>query len=114
MKKAGNAIFNLLYRIAGDKNTSFITLTLNWEKIVGKILANKSSVYRFEKGVLFVAVSNNVWMQELILNKNLIKDEIKKKLGIDVKQIVFTIKNNYDKNSTIYSVRRFYNNKRGN
>lgn len=81
----------LIYRIAGDEYRDFVTLAFGWKKIVGRLLAQKAELHKLEKKVLFVAVSNNVWMQELILRKFKIIEDIEAILHIGLKDIVFFI-----------------------
>ena len=91
----GDSVKNFVYRIAGAKYKDLVTLIFGWESIVGKILSGKSKVVRIEKNTLFVAVVNNVWMQELVLRKDDIKKNIKAKLHVDLEEIVFFLNMNY-------------------
>ena len=91
-KIAGNAISRLVYSIAGEKYKDFVTIGLNWERMVGKYLARYSKVKKFEDGVLFIAVSNNVWMQELFLRKNDVIKKIQKNLDININDIIYYLK----------------------
>ena len=81
----------LVYRIAGDEFRDFVTLAFGWKKIVGKLLAQKTEIHKLDKKVLFVSVTNSVWMQELILRKFQIMEDIKRMLLIDLTEIVFFI-----------------------
>ena len=91
-KVAGNAMSRLVYSIAGEKYKDFVTIGLNWKRIVGKYLAKYSKVVKFEKGVLFVGVSNNVWMQELLLRKKDIMQKIQSRLDIPINDIVYYLR----------------------
>ena len=72
-KKAGDTISNLIFAIAGDKFKDFATAYMLWKKVVGKTLSKHSKVKKLKDGVLFVGVSNSVWLQELLLMKKNIK-----------------------------------------
>jgi len=87
--QAGNVIRNLIYRIAGDKFRNLVVIAFAWKRIVGRLLAEKTKIYKFENNVLFVVVSNNVWMQELVLQKYEILKRIKKELNIELDDIIF-------------------------
>jgi hypothetical protein len=82
---------NLIYRLGGDKYRSFIHIYLSWSKIVGEILASQSHPVKVENGVLYVAVQNNTWMQELILIKDDIIAKYKSIYEEEIADIVFLI-----------------------
>jgi len=82
---------NLIYRLGGDKYRTFIHIYLSWSKIVGEILASQSHPVKVENGVLFVAVQNNTWMQELILIKDDIIAKYKFVYEEEIAEIVFLI-----------------------
>jgi Dna[CI] antecedent DciA-like protein len=91
LELGGRSWQKLIYDIAGDDNRDFVTLAFGWKKIVGKILDQKAELHKIEKNVLFVSVSNNVWMQEFILRKFQILQDVKAILHIALKDIVFFI-----------------------
>lgn len=91
MRLAGSLFRKLVYTIAGPENRDLVTLSFHWERILGKLLAEKAVVLRIENNVLFVGVSNNVWMQELVLMKRKILFDIKRTCGLKLKNIIFTI-----------------------
>ncbi|MDD2332173.1 MAG: DUF721 domain-containing protein [Candidatus Cloacimonetes bacterium] len=82
----------LVYRIASDKYRSFVFVYLNWEKVVGGLLAEKSYPIKFEKNVLYVAVANSSWMQELILMKMSIIRKYEVEHSTKIRDIVFLIR----------------------
>jgi hypothetical protein len=82
---------NLIYRLGGDKYRSFIHIYLSWSKVVGEILSAKSHPVKVENGVLYVAVQNNTWMQELILLKDDIIAKYKSVYEEEIAEIVFLI-----------------------
>ncbi|HCX73377.1 MAG TPA: hypothetical protein DHM37_06655 [Candidatus Cloacimonas sp.] len=86
---AGDAIKKLVYSIAGEKYRDLVTIRFNWERIVGKLLAERTNLKKLQHQTLFVGVTNNVWMQELVLRKQQIIEDIKLMLGISLKDIVF-------------------------
>ncbi len=88
---SGSKLQNIVYKIAGPENKNFITLAFGWEKIIGEILAERAFIHKIENNVLFVAVSNNTWMQELVLKKQMIISKIKMILNIQVSDIIFFI-----------------------
>lgn len=89
-----SAIQKLVYNIAGEENRDFISLAFGWKSIVGKLLSEKAFIHKIENNVLFVAVTNNVWMQELVLQKEMIKAKIYLLLKIKLSDIVFFITSN--------------------
>lgn len=97
MELSGGSWRKLVYEIAGDEYHDFVTLAFGWKKIVGNILAQKAEIHKLEKQVLFVSVSNNVWMQELILRKYQIMEDIKLMLHIHLRDIVFFIEDDQKK-----------------
>ena len=88
----GNILHKLVYNIAGTEFRNLVQIAFGWKKIVGKILAERTSIQKLEKNVLFVSVTNNVWMQELVLNKNMIIAKIKTVLNVEIEDIIFFIK----------------------
>ncbi len=88
-KQIGNRLHKLLFKIAGSENKPLIILALQWKEIVGKILAERSFVYKMENKTVFIGVTNNVWMQELTLNKQMILKRIKERCKLDLKDIIF-------------------------
>lgn len=91
-RPAGNAFEKLIFALAGDKYRKLVELALKWNSIVGPLLSQKTEIARIDKDVLFVGVSNSVWLQELVLRKPLLLSDLKKKAGIHLNDIVFFIK----------------------
>lgn len=59
-----------------------------WDQIVGEKIASVAKAIRFEDGVLYVAVEEAAWRQEISMRKNEILDEIhSKSWGKAVRQI---------------------------
>ncbi len=91
-KTSSSAITDLIIRICGEENRDLIQLNMNWKRIVGKIIAEKSYVHKYENDRILVAVQNSVWLNELMLKKTFLINEIKEKLHIEVKDMYFFIK----------------------
>lgn len=59
-----------------------------WPEIVGKELAKRSKAIRFEDGVLFVAITDDVWRQEISMKSDEIIAQIHSyPFGRSIKQI---------------------------
>ena len=57
-----------------------------WAEAVGKGVAERTQPMRIEKGVLFLKVTNSVWMQQLQFMKELIVKKLHEKTGMDLVQ----------------------------
>ena len=57
-----------------------------WTDAVGRGVAERTQAMRIEKGVLFLKVTNSVWMQQLQFMKELILKKLHEKTGIDLVQ----------------------------
>ena len=79
-------------RIAGEKYKSFVNLYQNWKEIVGPLLAARSHPFHLKDSILYVAVENNSWLQELVLRKLYILKQLNDKTGEEIKDIIFLIK----------------------
>ncbi len=60
---------------------------------MGDLLASRSHPLKLEKDVLFVAVQNNTWMQELVILKPDIMSKYKNIFEEELAEIVFLIGN---------------------
>jgi len=107
MNKAGSTLMNIVIRIAGDKYKDFITLYFAWKEIVGRILAQYSHVHKIENKTIFIAVSNNVWLQELILKKQYILEKIEQITPGIIREIVFFMRAENDKNIPVSTNSKF-------
>ena len=54
-----------------------------WTEVVGPLLASKCRPVALKKGILFVHVSDSVWMQELQMQKVMLLDRIRELFGSD-------------------------------
>ncbi|MCB5245955.1 MAG: DUF721 domain-containing protein [Candidatus Cloacimonadaceae bacterium] len=82
----------IINKIAGDKYKSFVNLYQGWKEIVGPLLAAKSHPFHLKDSILYVAVENNSWLQELILRKADIIKQLNYNTGEEIKDIIFLIK----------------------
>lgn len=88
-----NAKFlQVIYRLGGDKHQRFIHIYLNWKRIVGDLLSERSNPIKLERDTLFVGVENSTWMQELILLKPKIMLQYRNTMGEELQDIIFIIK----------------------
>ncbi len=90
--KTGNAVKDLVFSIAGAENHDLVAIAFGWKSIVGNLLAERASIIKLENGVLFIAVSNNVWMQELVLRRSQLIGDIDRILHVKLSNIVFFLK----------------------
>lgn len=87
-----DACTQMVMRLAGERFRDFVVLYRNWAVIVGELLAERSHPVKCEKGLLYVAVCNNVWLQELVILKKKIMLELNKKTGIPINEIYFVMR----------------------
>ncbi|HQB97937.1 MAG: DUF721 domain-containing protein [Candidatus Cloacimonadaceae bacterium] len=87
---ADNCFQNLIYRLAGEKYSRFVSVCLSWKRIVGELLAERSYPLKLENKVLFVGVQNSTWMQELVLLKQDILAKYRQ-YGEELDDIIFII-----------------------
>ncbi|MCF7911768.1 MAG: DUF721 domain-containing protein [Candidatus Cloacimonetes bacterium] len=87
----GHFLYDLIIRIAGEEHKDYATILIGWKEIVGKAVAEKAKPVKFENSILKVAVSNNIWMQELILYKHKIRAQYRKNFKIDIQDIIFFV-----------------------
>ena len=52
-----------------------------WQKAVGEVIAEKTFPMRMRNGVLYVIVTNSVWLQELHFMKGLILQKLQRLVG---------------------------------
>ena len=57
-----------------------------WAEAVGEGVAERTQPMRIEKGILFLKVTNSVWMQQLQFMKELILTKLHEKMGTDLVQ----------------------------
>ncbi|MGC9362187.1 MAG: DUF721 domain-containing protein [Candidatus Syntrophosphaera sp.] len=81
----------VILKIGGEKFQPFIELYQAWKQVVGDLLASRSHPFRYHNSVLYIAVENNSWMQELVLRKTDIIRQCKARVA-DLKDIIFMIR----------------------
>jgi hypothetical protein len=91
MLKASGSLNSLLYKLAGQKYKDLVTIALSWNSIVGKIMAERSSIAKFEYNILYIKAINHAWLQEFLLKKNEILKYLNEKGKITVKDIIFFV-----------------------
>ncbi|MBC8525813.1 MAG: DUF721 domain-containing protein [Candidatus Cloacimonetes bacterium] len=77
----GNIIENLIKELSHKGFSREIRIALLWNRTVGKILSRKAQITKLENNILFINVENNVWLQELVLQKSKILEKINRKLN---------------------------------
>ncbi len=81
-----------LLKLAGDRYRSFVSIYRYWILVVGDLLAEKSYPIKYDNRVLYVAVKNNTWMQELILLKVSIITKYRLEYKVEITDIVYLIR----------------------
>jgi predicted nucleic acid-binding Zn ribbon protein len=82
----------VLTQIGGDKYQPFILLYQGWKDVVGELLASRSHPFRFHDSVLYVAVQNNSWLQELYLRKAEILRQCRAMIPQEIRDFIFLIR----------------------
>ena len=82
----------VLLKIGGEKFRPFIQLYQGWKDIVGDLLASRSHPFRFKDSILYIAVQNNAWLQELYLRKADIMRQCQAKVADEIRDIIFLIR----------------------
>ena len=90
--QAGNSLQKLVFNIGGPGYENLLVLAFGWKHIVGKLLAERSWVQKLDNNILFVSTTNNVWMQELILRKIKLIQDIESKFKIKLNDIIFFLR----------------------
>jgi len=81
----------LLQRLPMGKRLQEYRVWGVWEEAVGEIVARHARPSKIQKGLLFVSVSDSVWMQELQFLKEMIKEKINERLGEPVVKDIFFV-----------------------
>ena len=89
----GNIIDSLIKDLSHKGFAREIKISLLWNKAIGSILSQKAQINKLDKNILFVNVENNIWLQELVLQKSRIIHRINKKLLTQdrIQDIIFFI-----------------------
>lgn len=80
----GNILIPFLKRTGLSWRIKEQKIIENWEKIVGREIAQNAQASRLRGGVLYVRVSNPIWMQQL----QFLKEVIIKKIHQEIKEVV--------------------------
>jgi len=87
-QKISGVLNDLLGRLNIARKYKGWSIVSDWPKIVGESIAAQAEAVKFDEGVLFVAVRNDAWRQELSLQKETILKKIKGlPYGSAIKQI---------------------------
>lgn len=63
-----------------------------WSQAVGEEISSRARAVRFERGVLYVEVTNSSWVQELSFLKRRIVQQLNREIGRDaVRDIRFSL-----------------------
>jgi predicted nucleic acid-binding Zn ribbon protein len=90
--RAGNVIQKIVDNIAGSKYKDLFVVSRAWPEVVGELIANRTFLQKIDKGTLYIMVENSIWMQELVLRKWSIINQLKKEYGLDIENIIFMCK----------------------
>ncbi len=90
--QAGNSLQKLVFNIGGPDYEDLLVLAFGWKHIVGNLLAERSWIQKLDNNILFVSATNNVWMQELILRKVKLIQDIESKFKIKLSDIIFFLR----------------------
>jgi hypothetical protein len=83
----------LVFRLAGEKYRTLVEIALQWEDLVGPLLAERSSISHIDQNVLFVSVTNSTWMQEYVILKQPLIQKLHERGFDKINDIVFVTKN---------------------
>lgn len=91
--KISSIIENLIQNLSDKGFSREIKTAFLWRRIVGDILDNKTHILKLDKNVLHILVENNIWLQELVLKKTEILDQINSQLDppYRIKNIIFSL-----------------------
>lgn len=62
---------------------------MQWEDLVGPLLAERSFVSHVDQNVLFIGVTNSTWMQEFVILKQPLIDKLHERGFDKIKDLVF-------------------------
>lgn len=95
MKNIKSDIASVLFDIGGDRYHDLIVIALSWKTVVGKYMAEHSSVLKYQNSTLYVGVDSSVWLQEFVLMKQTLLKElnraVKKNISSKVENLVFLL-----------------------
>ncbi len=91
--KISSIIENLIQNLSDKGFSREIKTAFLWRRIVGDILDNKTRILKLDNNVLYILVDNNIWLQELVLKKTEILDQLNSQLDppYQIKNIIFSL-----------------------
>jgi len=89
--KISSIIENLIQNLSDKGFSREIKTAFLWRRIVGDILDNKTRILKLDNNVIYILVDNNIWLQELVLKKTEILDQLNSQLDppYQIKNIIF-------------------------
>ncbi len=91
-ESAGSILDRLTQRMGISTRIEQEKALLYWREAVGETVARRAKARSIKGGILFVAVQDSVWMQELSLLKERIIEKLNSLIGKTVvKEIVFKL-----------------------
>lgn len=101
---------DLNHRLFGHEGFQFFLFQKRWEKLVGQVMAKESYVSSYKNDMLFVTVTNSVFLQQLYVIKNdilsrLSEDEFGKQFT-DIRFIAGPRKKKYQTFTTLDPINR--------
>jgi len=93
LKRLGEFLPRVFDRIGVSERLAQQKAVFLWKKVVGRDISKQTEPNRIEQGILFVSVSNPVWMNELVFLKSEIIRKLNELIGQKaVKDIKFYLK----------------------
>ena len=92
LEPVGPLLQRLLHQLGLDRHLAEYRAVEAWAEVVGPTVAAQARAVAVRDGVLFVDVTSNVWMQELVLLRDSIADRLNAHLGAPlVRKVVLSI-----------------------
>jgi len=91
MNNLNSGITDLLFKLAGEKYRDLVVIALAWNPLVGALLSKRSKILKFEGSVLFVKISNHVWMQEFVVLRPEILRDLREKTRIKIDNVIYCL-----------------------
>ncbi len=73
----GDVIESIIGKLGYLKNYHGWQVVARWPEIVGEHYARHARAYKFEDGVVYVAVNDDLWRQKLSLDSEMILEKIR-------------------------------------
>ena len=92
LEPVGPLVRRLLRQLGLDRYLEAYRAVEIWPEVVGPAIAAQARAVAVRDGVLFVDVTSNVWMQELVLLRDSITERLNAHLGAPlVRKVVLSI-----------------------